>query len=147
MNQLRLVYEPEDEYHGLLRAFVESEGFVGRGEAWFVMEELQAFCDEIGAFPLPDRGPMLAGGYWDKDKPGVLDQTHVRIELSPHGSKGFVCVAVQVATEAYFRATDLQQSLSVKFLVNYGDLARFQTAMALHFRGEVEAAALEALPS
>ncbi|MDB5534924.1 MAG: hypothetical protein JWO28_3239 [Hyphomicrobiales bacterium] len=128
-------------------AFVESEGFAGRGEAWFGIEELQAFCDEIGAFPIPDRKPMLAGGYWSKDTPGVLDQTHVRIEMSPHGSKGLVSVAVQVATEAYFRATDLQQSLAVNFLVNYGDLARFQSALAAHLRGEAEEARLEALPS
>lgn len=147
MNHLRLVYEPEDEYHGLLRAFVECEGFVGRGAAWFGIEELQTFCDGVGGFPIPDRKPMLAGGYWDKDRPGVLDQTHVRIEMSPHGSRGLVCVSVKVATEAYFRATDLQQSLSVNFLVNYGDLARFQIAMAAHLRGETEAAGLEALPS
>ncbi|MDF2114829.1 hypothetical protein PY365_04540 [Roseiarcaceae bacterium H3SJ34-1] len=124
----RLVYEPEDEHHGLLSAFVwRARGFAGRGEAWFVIEELREFCARLGACPIPDdRKPMLAGGFWNKEVPGVLDQAHVSIEISAHGSRGLVCVASQVATKAYFPATnDLQQRLTAVFIVNYCGLARF----------------------
>lgn len=52
MNSLRLIYLPEDEWHGKLSATVESDGFGGRGAAWFAVQQLREFCRLAGQFPI-----------------------------------------------------------------------------------------------
>lgn len=147
MKSLKLIYRREDEHHGELSAIVESGAFRGLGSAWFEIDQLRKFWRAIGAYPIADGvEPSLDGGFYD-DNGATLQQRHVCVRLTPHDRLGSVRVTAKVATQASnSEDVDLQQSLTVRFLVSYGDIDRFRAAFARMLDGQSEDAVLEGTP-
>lgn len=88
MNALRLIYRPEDEWHGELSAVVESDGFGGRGAAWFEIEQLREFCRLTGRYPIASgEEPLFSGGIFEEEG-GALEQCYLCVRLSPHDRRG-----------------------------------------------------------
>jgi hypothetical protein len=148
MSSLRLTYEPEDEWHGELRAVVTSDGFAGVGSAWFTTDELRAFCDRLGDYPLrPDALPVLAGGYWKLDA-DVREQTHLSIRISPHNASGALRVSATLAEPG--EADDDPERVrraETWFVVAYNDLSRFQSALKRVLLGQAVEATLQPAPN
>lgn len=148
VNVLRLTYRPDDEWHGELFGCVESEGFKGKGSAWFGIGQLREFCALAGNFPISESdGPSLAGGFFD-DGDHTLKQCHLAVRLSPHDPLGSIRVTVTLATPAWDSGdADLQRRVKTRFLVSYMDVERFRTSFEAMLDGQVEEAVLEATSS
>ena len=141
VNSIRLHFRVVDQRHGELTAFVRCDEFSGRGAAWFFTNQIREFLTAISAFPIPiHNGPKLEGGFHDESGE-TLQQCHLSVRLSPHDRLGLVRVTASVATQADRNAEkDLQQSLTGRFLVNYGDIDRFGDELAAMLeRGSGEA--------
>lgn len=143
INSLTLSYEPEDEWHGKLTARVASEGFAGRSSAWFGVERLRAFIDALGAFPIsPGNEPTLEGGFW---KDAAVSQSHLSLRIEPIGSRGALLLTTSLATPIWnTEKADLHHRVSSRFLVNYADLARFQSEFCTLLDGNAPEATLKA---
>ena len=86
---LRLKVDPSSDGTGKLTAEVASSGFAGRGEAYFDLQKLAHFSQELRAFPLSESNPPhIEGGFWSKEERGVLEQVHLSIRAYQIGSKG-----------------------------------------------------------
>ena len=98
-NSLRLTLEPDDDGTCELFAAVSANGFSGKGSAWFNLSDLDDLSKEFMAYPLrPENLPIIAGGYWSKDKKGELEQTHLLIKPYLIGSTGELGIRVELAT-------------------------------------------------
>jgi len=144
VNALRLIYRPEDQWHGELSAVVESGDFRGHGSAWFPIEQLREFERKAAAYPITEgQEPDLTGGYWD-DGGETLKQCHFMVRLSPLGRVGSILVTVTLATEAQNgEDADLHHSVTTRFRVSYGDVDRFRASFAAMLEGLSEEAVLE----
>jgi len=87
--------------------------------------------------------PLIKGGFWSQEKPGTLEQCHLRIVIRPYNVLGILLVQVDVASES--RTTpdnDLQQSATARFLVEYNALDEFASHLEQVLDGKREAAVL-----
>jgi hypothetical protein len=143
--ELRLSYQPDDEWTGQLYASVRSDAFAGKGSAWFTPDQIKAFVAALRAAPLsPDLPPKIEGGYWEDGKAGVLKQCHLGITIAPYDSRGAPLVRVELATPSQETPErDLQHAVVVRFLTDYAAITRFAGALARIMDGEPEEAALE----
>jgi len=134
MNRLLLTYKPDDNGFGELFVTVSAGDFAGKSSAWIGENHLRDFETALGAFPIETgHEPMVEGGYW---RDGVLDRVHVRIGVTPGGPRGLVCVSVELATPPNpGQEPAMQNRVAVQFLVNYGDLSRFQSSLRDHRDG------------
>jgi hypothetical protein len=142
MDALHFRFEPEDEWHGELIANVTSEQFQARGSAWFNTDELRRFSKALAAYPLkPDALPSITGGSWDDA--GKLKQTHLAVDVVPHGLRGLVRFTVRLATEVdESEENDLGCAATVRFLATYADLSNFAADLSALAEGQIEAALL-----
>lgn len=125
MDQLRFSFEREDDWHGKLIAKVTAQAFAGEGGAWFNTDELRDFARALSVYPLQeDALPSISGGFGATD--GAPGQVHLAVSFEPYNARGAVMSTVQLATEVWNGAReDLASTVTVRFLVTYGDLARF----------------------
>lgn len=145
MPTLRVVYEPEDEWHGELRAWVEANGFAGHGAAWFPRQALDEFCDSLSAYPLSaDRPPHLQGGYWDREAAKLTD-VHLSIRVDILSPTGRLALSVVVADRIGGGGGPPGSAHEAKtwFDIGYNDLSRFQAQLRKVLAGTVDEARLE----
>lgn len=145
MIELQLRYRPDDEWHGQLDAVVKSGEFSGKGSAWFGREHVKTtFVSALRAFPLSTSDlPLTEGGFWSKERPGSLEQCHLRIAIRPYDSRGTLLVQVDLATECWTSPDkDLQQSVTVRFLTEYAALEEFAANLEQVLDGKRESAVL-----
>jgi hypothetical protein len=142
-NLVTFRYEPEDEWNGKLIVGGESGDFTGVGEAWFASDVLRQFADACEAYPLKaDAPPTLRGGYWDDDG-SVLREPHISIVLEPHDARGLIRAVVELATDTYTAdERAVAQSVTIRFLLIYADLATFAPHFRLHIEGKETAMSL-----
>jgi hypothetical protein len=146
MQRLTPAYYPDDDWHGELVAYVQSEDFTGKSAAWFRIEQLTAFSDSLRAFPIvPQAAPTLGGGFWKNDD--ELEQAHVMIRIEPVGPQGKLRVNILLATPSWDMAQADQHSVHARFLVNYADLDAFQRDFSALLNRDTEEACLEATPT
>jgi hypothetical protein len=142
---LRLTYRPDDEWNGENDAAVTSGTFSGRASAWFSrMHVKETFVTALHAFPLsPSRPPILEGGFWSKEKSGVLDQYHLRIAVRPHGHRGALLVQVDLATAVWRNPDDeMHHSVTVRFLTTYMMIGTFASELDQVLGGRLDCAVL-----
>jgi hypothetical protein len=143
--ELRLRYRPDDEWLGELDAAVTSGAFSGRGSAWFNREKLKdTFIAALRAFPLSTNDPpLIEGGFWSKERPGALEQCHLRIAMRPHDSRGSVLVQVDLASESWATPDkDRQQAVTARFLAQYAAIDAFASQLEKVLDGTQESAVL-----
>lgn len=147
--ELRLSYNPDDEWHGQLNAVVRSGAFSGEGSAWFGRDRLKAtFIAALRAFPLSaSNPPIIEGGFWSKENSGTLAQCHLRIAVRPHNSRGALLVQVDLATECWTTPDhDRQQSVTTRFLTEYPALDEFASNFEQVLNGNRDSAVLRGAP-
>lgn len=146
MSTLHLRFVREDEWHGQLIATVSSKGFAGRVAAWFRTDELHRFSHECGAYPLDGAAlPYIAGGFFGS-APGASEpeQLHLGIDVVPHDVRGRLRITVRLATEVWGTdESDLGCNVAVRFVVTYGELGPFASAVSALAEGLVEEALLQ----
>ncbi len=70
------------------------------------------------------------------------------LRLDQHDALGAVRITVQLATEVWInQEQDLARSMTARFLVNYGDLGRFGTALSDLLDGHTSEAVLASTPA
>jgi len=143
--ELRITYEPDDDWLGELHATVQSAGFSGHGSAWFDKANVKAtFVSALRAFPLElSNLPIIDGGFGRNEKRGKPAQCHLRIAVSPKNSRGILLVRVNLSKPVWNTPDeDLQQTLTVRFLTEYAPLERFSLELEQVLDGGREAAIL-----
>ena len=142
--ELELRYRPEDEWHGQLEAVVRTGAFSGRSAAWFDVQRLKGFVPALRAFPFSaDAPPLIEGGYWSKERPGNLEQCHLRVAVRPYNSRGTLLVHVELATQyGTSPDADLHQSVTVRFLTEYAAVEEFAGNLEQMLDGNLESAVL-----
>jgi len=125
---LRLKVAPDSDGTGKLTAEVAASGFAGRGEAWFDLERLARFSQELRAFPLSKTDPPhIQGGFWSRENRGALEQVHLSIKAYQIGSRGEVGIRVEVADPPLWPndRPDSQNTARIELMTTYAALERF----------------------
>ncbi|GAA0602681.1 hypothetical protein GCM10009416_45580 [Craurococcus roseus] len=139
MNVLRLLYEPEDEWHGQLHASAEAFGFSGRSSAWFGRDDLVEFRRHLGAYPLLPRPAAISGGV-GVSPGGEPRDVHIRLTIAPFDTKGGLLVRVELACEPPVPpGADCEQRAHLCFPTDYASLDRFRIALGPMLDGGAEA--------
>ncbi len=145
MAELRVKYSPDDQWTGELEGVVASNGFPGRGSAWFDRTHLRtAIIPAFRAFPLSDsEPPTIEGGFWSKERQGELEQCHLRITVKQHNARGGLLVRVDVASQVWKTPdADMQQTVTARFLTDYEALRQFAEDLERVLDGALEEAVL-----
>ncbi len=72
-NYLKITADIEDDGTVGLSGSVSSEGFSGKGEAWFNTPDVKKFISKLEHFAkTTEEPPEISGGYWDDT--GILSQ-------------------------------------------------------------------------
>lgn len=139
MNVLRLLYEPEDEWHGQLHAHAEAFAFSGRSSAWFGRGDLVNFGRQLGAYPLPAHPTTIAGGVGVSSE-GLPRDVHVSLTIAPFDAKGGLLVRVELACDPPVPpGADCEQRVRLCFVTDYASLNRFRVALGPMLDGDAEA--------
>ncbi len=128
INSLRLSLEPDgDDGTCELFAAVSVNGFSGKGSAWFNLCDLEKLAKEFMVYPLrPENLPIIAGGFWGKEKKGELEQTHLLIKPYPIGNTGELGVRIELATPLYESdRPECQHVVKVEIRTDYNSLESF----------------------
>ena len=139
--KLRVTLQRDTDGTGQLFVEASSDGFAGCSSAWFDVQGLAEFADELDAYPLPkDRPPLLEGGYW---KDGRLDQCHVGLLFHQVDLRGSVGIRVRLAEPIYEgdRAESRGQA-SFEIRTDYAALSQFAKDLRRLADGEGKEATL-----
>lgn len=126
-NNLKLSLQADDDGTGELIAEVSANGFGGKGSAWFDLQRLVAFSEELLSYPIaPEKLPKIEGGFWSKEKKGILEQVHFLLKIYPIGSTGKLGAKIRVATPRYESdRCDSQHIAEVEIETDYNALESF----------------------
>ncbi len=126
-NSLRLSLEPDGDGTCELFAAVSVNGFSGKGSAWFNLSDLEKLANEFMEYPLRTENlPIIAGGFWRKEKKGELEQTHLLIKPYPISSTGELGVRVELASPLYESdRPESQHVVKVEIKTDYNSLESF----------------------
>lgn len=122
--ELRVTYQPDDEWIGQLTAVVTSGAFSGEGSAWFTPSTVkETFVAALNAYPLSASNPPVL-------KPGYETKCEFRIAVRPYDSVGTLLVEVDLASDV-----GLEQSLTARFVTEYMALQDFASGLAAALDG------------
>jgi hypothetical protein len=89
---------------------------------------------------------MIEGGFWSKERPGSLEQCHLRIRVQPYDARGSLLVQVDLATEVWISADkDQLQSATARFLTGYAALDEFASQLDRLLDGRTDSAVLRGI--
>ena len=145
-NYLRVTLAVDSDWTCELFAGTKSSGFAGHGSAWFDLQEVTRFANELLAFPLPENNPpCIEGGYWSQQQPRTLEQMHLSIRAYPIGARGQVGVRVQLADPPRSRdqRPETQDRVEVEIQTSYTQLEQFAKDLILLASTQVEEAVLQ----
>jgi hypothetical protein len=103
------------------------DGFGTRGAAYFNISELRRLAQSLLAFPLPEQPRLkIAGGFFSKSNPPVLEHELLSMEFYRVGSRGQVGVRVHGETEIWEGdRPESRNDATVELLTSYARLAAF----------------------
>jgi len=131
MFHLRLIYLPDDQHCGELKAIAEGVGFRGHGAAWFNRSALDAFAEELTQYPIPQGQPIVLKGGEGICADGSLVSVNLGLSISPYNSLGSVRADIELAhTVLAGGPSDLPLRASLAFLTTYADLEAFSREVA-----------------
>ena len=144
-SELHVAYQPDDDGTGKIIATVKSGEFSARGAAWFdPIDVKRTFVAVLRSFPLTATTPaLIEGGFWSKERPGSLEQCHLRIVVRPYNSRGTLLVHVDLSSEVWSRPdADLQSLATVRFTTEYTAVDRFAQELEAVLDGKRDVAVL-----
>jgi hypothetical protein len=145
MGELRISYEPDDEWMGKITVRIVAGAFAGEGSAWINASNIDEFAKSLDRYPLPTDPPsIIEGGHG-----GTLDgrrppQTLVRVTIKPQGPRGDLLVCAELQTDVWRDDdSDLHQSVVARFKTEYALLERFARSLVGVAAKRVKEAVLE----
>jgi hypothetical protein len=145
---LRVTVDADSDGTGKLIAEVASSGYAGRGGAYFDLQRLAEFAQELRAWPLSQSNPpYIEGGFWSQDKRDVLEQLHLSIRAYPIGSKGQVGIRVRLADPPLWPDDRLesQNVADIEIMTSYEELQRFANDLKLVIESKLDEAVLKSV--
>jgi hypothetical protein len=145
-NTLRLRFEVDTDGAGELFADVHVNGFSGSSSAWFNVDQLNTFAQELGeTYPLQAGRPLtLEGGFWSKSD-NVVSDIHLGMKFYPVGVRGVVgCRVSLVRSIAPHERSEARSVVAVELITSYEQLRSFARAFERLTKGESSEAILEA---
>ncbi|UPK01573.1 hypothetical protein [Bradyrhizobium sp. 170] len=149
-SELQVAYQPDDDGTGKIVATVKSGEFSARGAAWVnPIDVKQTFVAALRSFPLTATTPaLIEGGFWSKEKPGSLEQCHLRIVVRPYDVRGTLLVHVDLSSEVWTTPdADLQNLATIRFTTEYVAVDRFAQEFEAVLDGERDVAVLTGISS
>ena len=149
-SELQVSYRTDEDWTGQIIATVKSGEFSARGAAWFDRINVkQTFLAALRSFPLTATTPaLIEGGFWSKEKPGSLEQCHLRIAVKPYNVRGTLLVHVDLSSEVWTTAeADLQNSATVRFTTEYVAVDKFAQEFEEVLDGKRDVAVLTGIKS
>lgn len=137
MNELRVTYEPDDQWMGRVKVSVTSGAFSGEGAAWMNVDDLTELANAVQQYPLAEETPPFEGG--------LGEQKIVRVSVKPFDALGRLLVVATLATEVWEGGVDkdLHQNVTTRFLAEYASLERFAISLRGLASGQTDVAVLE----
>jgi hypothetical protein len=149
-SELQVSYRTDEDWTGQIVATVKSGEFSARGAAWFDRINVkQTFLAALRSFPLTATTPaFIEGGFWSKEKPGSLEQCHLRIAVKPYNIRGTLLVHVDLSSEVWSTPdADLQNLATIRFTTEYAALDRFAQEFEEVLDGKRDVAVLTGIKS
>jgi hypothetical protein len=149
-SELQVSYRTDEDWTGQIIATVKSGEFSARGAAWFDRINVkQTFLAALRSFPLTATTPaLIEGGFWSKEKPGSLEQCHLRIAVKPYNSRGTLLVHVDLSSEVWSTPdADLQNLATIRFTTEYVAVDKFAQEFEEVLDGKRDAAVLNGIKS
>jgi hypothetical protein len=149
-SELQVSYRTDEDWTGQIIATVKSGEFSARGAAWFDRINVkQTFLAALRSFPLTATTPaLIEGGFWSKEKPGSLEQCHLRIAVKPYNSRGTLLVHVDLSSEVWSTPdADLQNLATIRFTTEYVAVDKFAQEFEEVLDGKRDAAVLTGIKS
>ncbi len=147
-SQGRLVLRFDDDGDGTGKLLVQanSNGFCGKGSAWFSGATIQDFADAIAVFPIPEeKSPKIAGGFYKKDGSGEFAQEHFALTVYPIDHRGHIGFQVRIATELWNEERpESQQEVKLEIITSYEPLAQFSRQLKALVEGRIKEVILDA---
>lgn len=142
-SKLLVRFYDDDDGTGKLLVDASSNGFAGSGSAWFGVDELVSFAENLSAYPLSDPSPIIRGGFYKKDMSGELDQEHLAIRVYPIDRTGHLGVQVSIATELWpHDRPESQHLVKLEIQTTYQPLSNFGKALKAVVAGRSKEAIL-----
>ena len=142
MDELRVTYQPDDQWTGKVTVRMVAGQFSGEGSAWINASDIGDFAKAIDGFPMPKPAVFSAGhgGTLDGRRP---PETLVRVTIKPLGLRGHLVVSAELQTEVWNdEDAELRQSVVARFTTEYGLLAKFAQSLQNVAAGRVNEAIL-----
>lgn len=137
---LKMSINRQDDGTGELFIEFETNGFCGRGSAYFDLKFLEEKAAEFAQYPLPaDRSVCIEGGYWTNDDPQKLSQEVIHISAFPTNSTGEIGLQVRVC-EPYYGVENkpyIRYSASVELKASYEEIGIFSKRLIHLVRGDI----------
>jgi hypothetical protein len=149
-SELQVSYRTDEDWTGQIIATVKSGEFSARGAAWFDRINVkQTFLAALRSVPLTATTPaLIEGGFWSKEKPGSLEQCHLRIAVKPYNSRGTLLVHVDLSSEVWSTPdADLQNLATIRFTTEYVAVDKFAQEFEEVLDGKRDAAVLTGIKS
>lgn len=137
-----LKYFVDADGMGELEVRASSNGFSGRGSAWFNSDELRRFAAALAAYPLGDEARRgIESGY--RGPPGSQHEVHVALSAYQIDARGSVGVRVRLATPVgTWRSPEARHAVEMEFPTTYSALTVFATQLSQLAAGTAAEAAL-----
>ncbi|MEW6713345.1 MAG: hypothetical protein AB1403_26225 [Candidatus Riflebacteria bacterium] len=137
---LKLSINRQDDRSGELLVEFETNGFCGKGSAYFDLKFLEEKAVEFAQYPLTSDGSAcIEGGYWTSDDPQKLSQELIHISAFPVNSTGEIGLQVRVC-EPYYGVENkpyIRYSSSVEFKTSYEEMRIFSKRLIHLARGDI----------
>lgn len=129
-----------------LSAEVKADGFSGRGAASFNRRDLREHARAFAIAPKQGERIEIAGGYWSKNEPNVLEQELLYIGVFPVDSRGNLGIRIRLATP-YDDSTrsGVQSAVSVELTIGHSQLIKFAEEFLALVGGNLEDVVVEAI--
>ncbi len=131
MDELRVSYEPDDQWTGKITIRVVAGQYSGEGSAWINPSQITDFASTLERFPMPNDSPAkIEGGLGGSVDGRLLPQTLIRVTVKPQGVRGHLVVCAELQTEVWKDDdNDLHQSVVARFRTEYGLVERFAQSL------------------
>jgi hypothetical protein len=140
LNYIRMRFADDRDGTGKLWVRAEAGGFSGESDAYFGVDQLEAFAEAVQLFPLPveDNRRSISGGFGANSETGESPQEHFGISVYlADAHRGYVGVQVRMATKAWPQTRpESKKQAVVEIITTYEPLARFGKDLIAVLRGK-----------
>jgi hypothetical protein len=138
-NQAELTFWFDNDLDGTGSLWVEagSNGFSGKGRAYFAKSQIEDFANALTAYPLKKESlPEIIGGFGD--------QENLLLKVYPINGKGDLAIQVKIATELWNEERlESQHFVQLEICTHYQTIADLSKELKDLINGRINKASLK----